>query len=148
MQEPLNFWHCVIMTHYANTKITLSWAHKQFATPTHTLSSKFSWNNHTCISYMPQLPSTICKTPTVGDSLWGPCKQVEAEAELRGWQGFRGWAWIRSHTETTDHSRKLASALVCRWRRSGHATRSSAWLIPHIFKKLQTIINMLSTPNI
>ena len=27
------------------------------------------------------------------------------------------------------HSRKLASALLCRWRRSGHLTRSSAWLI-------------------
>ena len=61
-------------------------------------------------------------------------KQVEAEAELRGWQGFRGWARIRSHAETTDHSRKLASALMCRSRRSGHVTRSSAWLIPHIFK--------------
>ena len=59
--------------------------------------------------------------------------QVEAEAELRGWQGFPGWARIRSHTETTDHSRKLASALVCRWRRSGHVIRSSAWLIPYIF---------------
>ena len=34
--------------------------------------------------------------------------QVEAEAELRGWQGFQGWARIRSHAETTDHSRKLA----------------------------------------
>ena len=62
-----------------------------------------------------------------------PVYQVEAEAELRGWQGFRGWARIRSHTETTDHSRKLASALVCRWR-SGHVTRSSAWLIPHFLK--------------
>ena len=62
-------------------------------------------------------------------------KQVEAEAELRGWQGFRGWAQIRSHAETTDYSRKLASALVHRWRRSGHATRSLAWLIPHIFLK-------------
>ena len=61
--------------------------------------------------------------------------QVEAEAELRGWQGFQGWAWIRSHAETTDHSRKLASAIVCRWRRSGHVTRSSAWLIPHILLK-------------
>ena len=61
--------------------------------------------------------------------------QVEAEAELRGWQGFRSWAQIRSHTETTDHSRKLASALVRRWRRSGHVTRSSAWLIPHIYFK-------------
>ena len=59
--------------------------------------------------------------------------QVEAEAELRGWQGFRGRARIRSHAETTDHSRKLASAIVCRWRRSDHVTRSSAWLIPHIF---------------
>ena len=56
--------------------------------------------------------------------------QVEAEAELRDWQGFRGWAGIWSHAETTDHSRKLASALVCRLRRSGHVTRPSAWLIP------------------
>ena len=39
-------------------------------------------------------------------------KQVEAEAELQGWQGFRSWALIRSHAETTDHSRKLASVLV------------------------------------
>ena len=31
-------------------------------------------------------------------------KQVEAEVELRGWQGFQGWARIRSHAETTDHS--------------------------------------------
>ena len=60
--------------------------------------------------------------------------QVEAEAELQGWQGFRGWARIQSHAETTDHSRKLASAIVCRWRRSGHVTWSSAWLIPHFFK--------------
>ena len=59
--------------------------------------------------------------------------QVEAEAELRGWQEFRGWAPIRSHAETTDHSQKLASALVCRWRRSGHLTRSLARLIPYIF---------------
>ena len=62
--------------------------------------------------------------------------QVEAEAELRGWQGFRGRAQIRSHAETTDHSRKLASALVCWWSRSGHVTRSSAWLIPHLKKKI------------
>ena len=61
--------------------------------------------------------------------------QVEAEAELRGWQGFRGWAQIRIHAETTDHSRKLASVLVSQWRRSGHVTRFSAWLIPHIFLK-------------
>ena len=54
--------------------------------------------------------------------------QVEAEYELRGCQGFRSWARIWSHSETTDHSWKLASALVCRWRRSGHVTRSSAWL--------------------
>ena len=60
--------------------------------------------------------------------------QVEAQAELWGWQGFRSWAQIRSHAETTNHSQKLASALVCRWRRSGHVTRSLAWLIPHIFK--------------
>ena len=40
--------------------------------------------------------------------------QVEAEAELRGWKGFRGWAQIQSHAETTDHSRKLARAIVCR----------------------------------
>ena len=40
-------------------------------------------------------------------------KQVKAEAELRGWQGFQGWARIRSHAETTDRSRKLASAIVC-----------------------------------
>ena len=64
-----------------------------------------------------------------------PVHQVEAEAELRGWQGFQGWARIRSHAETTDHSRKLASAIVCRWRRSGHVTRSLAWLIPHILLK-------------
>ena len=32
-------------------------------------------------------------------------------------------------------------ALVCQWRRSGHMTRSSAWLIPHIFLKHQTIIS-------
>ena len=70
------------------------------------------------------LPSTIWR-----------CDQVEAEAELRGWQGFRGWARILSHAETTDHSRKLASALVCPWRRSGHVTWFSAWLIPHIFLK-------------
>ena len=63
------------------------------------------------------------------------CKQVEAEAELRGWQGFRGWARIRSHAkQTTNHSRKLASAFVCQWRRLGHVTLSSAWLIPHIKK--------------
>ena len=62
--------------------------------------------------------------------------QVEAEAELRGWQGFQGWTQIRSHAETTNHSRKLASVLVRRWRRSGHVTRSSAWLIPHIFFKI------------
>ena len=62
--------------------------------------------------------------------------QVEAEAKLRGWQGFRGWAQIRIHAETTDHSRKLASALVSQWRRSGHVTRFSAWLIPHIFFKM------------
>ena len=62
-------------------------------------------------------------------------KQVEAEAELRARQGFRGWARIRSRAETTDHSLKLASAIVCRWRRSGHVTRSSAWLIPHILLK-------------
>ena len=62
--------------------------------------------------------------------------QVEAEAELWGWQGSRGWARIPSHAETTDHSQKLPSALVCRWRRSGHVTRYSAWLIPHIFFKI------------
>ena len=62
-------------------------------------------------------------------------QQVQAEAELRARQGFRGWAQIRSRAETTDHSRKLASAIVCRWRRSGHVTRSSAWLIPHILLK-------------
>ena len=64
--------------------------------------------------------------------------QVEAESKLRGWQGFQGWAQIRSHAETTDHSRKLASALVRQWRRSGHMTQSSAWLIdliPHIILK-------------
>ena len=62
------------------------------------------------------------------------------------WPG-RGRSWITGlagiselgpnsepcDVETTDHSRILASALVCRWRRSGHVTRSSAWLIPHIF---------------
>ena len=66
---------------------------------------------------------------------WFLCNQVQAEAELRARQGFRGWARIRSRAETTDHSRKLASAIVCRWRRSGHVTRSSAWLIPHILLK-------------
>ena len=45
--------------------------------------------------------------------MWG-IHQVQAEAELRSWQGFLGWAQIRSHAETTDHSRKLASALVRR----------------------------------
>ena len=67
------------------------------------------------------------------DRTWN--NQVQAEAELRARQGFRGWARIRSRAETTDHSRKLASAIVCRWRRSGHVTRSSAWLIPHILLK-------------
>ena len=62
-------------------------------------------------------------------------RHVQAEAELRAQQGFRGWAQIRSRAETTDHSRKLASAIVCRWRRSGHVTRSSAWSIPHILLK-------------
>ena len=38
--------------------------------------------------------------------------QVEAEAELQGWHGLRGWTRIRSHAETTDHSRKLACARV------------------------------------
>ena len=68
-------------------------------------------------------------------NLWYQKQQVEAEAELRGWQGFQGWARIRSHAETTNHSRKSASTIVCRWRRSGHVTRSSAWLIPHILLK-------------
>ena len=39
----------------------------------------------------------------------GPSKQVEAEAELQGWQGFQGWARIRSHAETTDHTRSRDS---------------------------------------
>ena len=74
-------------------------------------------------------PHRLCGFANMAD-------QVEAEAELRGWQGFRGWAWIRSHVETTDHSQKLVSALVCRCRRC-HVTWYSAWLIPHIFLKLQ-----------
>ena len=37
--------------------------------------------------------------------------QVEAEAELWGWQRLRSWAQIQSHAETTDHSQKLASAV-------------------------------------
>ena len=57
---------------------------------------------------------------------------------ITGLAGISGlgpnWEW--SHTETTDNSRKLTSTLVCRWRRSGHVTRSSAWLIPHIFLKI------------
>ena len=64
-------------------------------------------------------------------------RQVEAEAELRGWQGFRGWAQIRSHAETTDHSRKPVSALVCWWRRSGHQVEAgpifSGHWIPYLF---------------
>ena len=89
------------------------------------------------------MASERCKN---GDRTYGSCHcQVEAEAELRGWQGFRGWARIRSHAETTDHSRKLASALVCRWRRSGRVTRSSAWLIPHIFSCDQAALWMVQS---
>ena len=62
--------------------------------------------------------------------------QVEAEAELQGWQGFQGSARIRSHAETTDHSRKLASALVRRWRRSGHVTQSSGLVNSTYFFKI------------
>ena len=37
------FPHC-FATQEINTKITLLWAHKQFTTPTHTLSSVFIWH--------------------------------------------------------------------------------------------------------
>ena len=38
------------------------------------------------------------------------CKQVEAEAELRGWQGFQGWARI---SETRGNNRSLPETREC-----------------------------------
>ena len=50
----------------------------------------------------------------IPSSIWivDPPNQVKAEAELRGWQGFQGWAQIWSHAEkktsfpeTREHAR-------------------------------------------
>ena len=64
-----------------------------------------------------------------------PDEQVKDESELWGQHGFRDQLRIWGLVESTNYSWKLASMLGCRWRRSGHITRSSAWLIPHIFVK-------------
>ena len=61
--------------------------------------------------------------PKIGD-VHDSQNQVEAETELRGWQGFRGWARIRSHAKkyltnlikkcwTCFRYQKLADFLVC-----------------------------------
>ena len=54
---------------------------------------------------------------------------------LAGISGLGPDSEPRGNNQSFRESWKLASALVCRWRRSGHVTRSSAWLIPHIFLK-------------
>ena len=47
--------------------------------------------------------------------------------------GISGPAPNSGHMEGNDHSWKFANVLVWRWRKLGHKTPSSAWLIPHIF---------------
>ena len=49
-----------------------------------------------CNIALAQRPAWRLQTVTVLGA-----NQVEVEAELRGWQGFRGWDRIRSHAETT-----------------------------------------------
>ena len=66
---------------------------------------------------------------------------------VQGWSG-RGLVWtprLAGISDTGPNSGshgsnrsflEIASVLVCRWRRSGHVNRSSAWLIPLTFTKL------------
>ena len=116
--------HDIIQLCKTETKLLFTWFNF--------VISPYAWLHVTCIHWkmsaswpgkMDDWQNVLCSY------------QVQAEAELRARQGFWGWARIRSRAETTDHSRKLASAIVCRRRRSGHMTRSSAWLISHILSK-------------
>ena len=52
--------------------------------------------------------------------------QVADESELRSQPWIRCQPKIWRHTETTDQSQKLASVLMCLWRRAGYVTLFTA----------------------
>ena len=68
----------------------------------------------------------------------------QVEADLQGWQGFRSWAWIRSHAETTIIPGKSRAPV----KKIGSSDSIFGLVNSTYFFKSQTIISMLSTSNI